>query len=109
MKKLLFILSLIAFIPNTYADDLDKAREEVKQYFIGDDEPKVKDAAWTSDFVFKVGVKDDGTNRNGYAEYVCLELYSRGFKDKGVLVKVIDINKLVQTGEWVDLGMAKCQ
>ncbi|KMK51567.1 hypothetical protein RO21_05570 [[Actinobacillus] muris] len=109
MKKLLTLLSLTLFAFPAMADDLDTNREKVKQIFLSDEEPKVKDAVWTSDFVFKVGVKDDGTKRDGYAQYVCLVLAENGFTGKDVLVRVIDIDKLRKTGEWINLGTAKCQ
>ncbi|MBR0573367.1 MULTISPECIES: hypothetical protein [Pasteurellaceae] len=108
MKKLLTIITLFTCVPFASADNLDKAREEVKNYFISDSEPKVIDAIWTSSNTFKVGVINDNTNRDGYAQYVCLELYDRGFKGKNVMVRVVDIQKLVQTGEWVNLGTAFC-
>ncbi|ABD90584.1 hypothetical protein [Mannheimia haemolytica] len=109
MKKALTLLALSLFALPVQADSLELARNKVKQIFISDEEPKVKDATWTAPFIFKVGVFDDGTKRDGYAEYVCQVLYDHGFKGKGVLVSVIDIKKLVQTGDWVDLGKAKCQ
>ncbi|MDG6881068.1 Uncharacterised protein [Phocoenobacter uteri] len=109
MKKLLTIIALFICVPFASADNLDKAREDVKNYFISDSEPKVIDAIWTSSNTFKVGVVDDNTNRDGYAQYVCMELNDKGFKGKNVLVRVIDIQKLTQTGEWVNLGTAYCQ
>lgn len=109
MKKLLLtLLACCAIVPSVQADDLDAAREKVKNIFISDEEPTTKDAIWSTPSVFKVGVKDNGTNRNGYAEYVCLTLGEHGFNGKGIMVKVIDIDKLVKTGKWVDLGMAQC-
>lgn len=109
MRKILTLLLATAIMMPAIADEFDAKREEVKQYFISDEEPKVKDAIWTNSTTFKVGVRDDGTKRDGYAQYVCLELYSRGFKGQGVLVRVVDIDKLVKTGEWINLGTAKCE
>lgn len=88
----------------------DDVREKVKQYFVGKDEPSVKDATWTAPYMFKVGVIDDGTPRDGFAKYVCETL--RGdfaIKDKQLAVEVIDIQKLVSTNKWVTLGKANCQ
>lgn len=107
MKKLLTLAAITLATFPAFADELDTNREKVKQIFISDEEPKVKDALWTSDNVFKVSVKDDGTNRDGYAQYVCLVLSDNGFTGKGVLVRVVDHNKLLK-GEWVNLGTAKC-
>lgn len=58
--------------------------------------------------MFKVGVSDDGTSRDGYAEYVCMKLHDFGFKDQGIFVQVIDYDKLMKTEEWVKLGVAQC-
>ncbi|MDG6231826.1 hypothetical protein Q7506_05580 [Glaesserella parasuis] len=109
MKKLFVLLSALFLTFSASADNLDAQREKVKQIFLSDEEPKVKDAIWTTPTTFKVGVFDDGTRRDGYAGYVCLVLYENGFKDTGVLVHVIDIKKLISTGEWVVLGQAYCK
>ena len=89
--------------------DLQKARDEVVAYFKSGEEPKVKDAVWTADDIFKVGVLDDGTDRSGYAQYVCEVLSERGFKGEKVWVQVIDIAKLVRTNKWEKLGDARCE
>lgn len=88
----------------------NQSREKAKQYFLGNDEPTVKDATWTSDYMFKVGVVDDGTPRHGFANYVCEVLRSDfNIKDKQLMVEVIDIEKLVSTNKWVELGKATCK
>lgn len=58
--------------------------------------------------MFKVGVLDNGTERDGYADYVCSVLVERGLRGKGISVQVIDIAKLVRTNKWVKLGEAHC-
>lgn len=107
----LFIIANLAIggCAESNADELDMQRETVKQIFIGPEEPKVKDAIWTQKGVFKVGVIDDGTNRSGYANYVCEVLYEHGFKGKKVWVQVLDVVKLARDGDWVKLGEARCQ
>lgn len=70
-------------------------------------EPNVKDATWTSDTMLKVGMLDNKTPRDGFAQYLCEELASRGIK--GVSVQVIDIAQLVRTNKWVKLGEARCR
>ena len=84
-------------------------REVVQKYFKSGKEPKVKDALWTTDNLFKVGVFDDGTSRDGYANYVCNVLYENGFEGSKIGVQVIDIGKLVKDGDWVKLGEARCK
>ena len=87
----------------------DTTHLEVQNLFKGDDEPTAKDALWTNKGIFKVGVIDDGTRRDGYAEYVCTVLYDYGFSGKQVWVQIIDIVKLSNSGKWVKLGEARCK
>lgn len=82
-------------------------RAAVVRYFQGPNEPTAKDAVWTADNIFKVGVIDDGTLRDGYAMYVCENLAERGFS--GTSVQIIDIEKLVASDQWVKLGEAHCR
>jgi hypothetical protein len=92
----------------TPPSEMEKAREEVVAYFKSGEEPKVKDSVWTADRIFKVGMISDGSDRSGYAEYVCNVLYDHGFKGKKVWVQVIDIVKLTRTNKWEKLGEAHC-
>ncbi len=94
---------------STRPSELEKARKDVEARFKNSaDEPTSKDAVWTSDDIFKVGVISDGTDRSGYAEYVCNVLYDYGFKGKKIWVQVIDIVKLTRTNKWEKLGEAHC-
>lgn len=81
----------------------------MKKLFQSSEEKTAKDAVWTSKNIFKVGVFDNGSRRDGYASYVCQVLYEHGFKGRGVWVQVIDILKLTQHSKWVKLGEARCQ
>lgn len=47
-------------------------------YLLGGDEPTVKDATWMTDTNLYVGVIDDGTSRNGFAQYLCQAAQERG-------------------------------
>lgn len=49
-------------------------------------EPKVKDLIWTSASVLYIAVDDDGTRRNGYAEYICQVLHEYGINDTWVKI-----------------------
>lgn len=53
-------------------------------------EPKIKDATITDDNVLYVSVEDDGTIRNGYAEYLCQVL--REYNATTNWVKVVKVN-----------------
>ncbi|MBU1054124.1 MAG: hypothetical protein KKC46_09880 [Proteobacteria bacterium] len=106
---ILFLLVMILIFPSIlYSDEYSSQHQKVVKLFESDEEPTTKDALWTASNIFKVGVFNDGTNRNGYAQYVCQVLYNEGFKDKKVWVQVIDIGKLNSTGKWIKLGEAQC-
>lgn len=70
MKTLATLIAALTIASNAIA-----APQWMTQYVaIVKSEPKVKDAAWPngSTFDFYVSVKDNGDNRDGYAEYLCL-------------------------------------
>ncbi len=87
----------------------EQIKELVATHFKSNKEPTAKDAVWTSDYNFKVGVIDDGSRRDGYANYVCEMLHAVSLKGKGIDVSVIDIAKLVSSGKWITLGRARCE
>ena len=103
------VFMLAAISPQVSAETYSTNHEKVKKLFQSNEEKKVKDAVWTGKYIFKVGVFDDGSKRDGYASYVCQVLYDYGFKGKKVLVQVIDIVKLTSDSKWVKLGQAHCQ
>jgi hypothetical protein len=112
MKSISFVL-LLTIGAALYAQPSQiQLRDSVKQYFQSQEEPMVKDAIWTQNDIFKVGVFDNGRNRRGYAEYVCIVLTEKGIKPiraNNIWIQVIDINKLVNTGEWKQLGDYRCK
>jgi hypothetical protein len=90
-------------------DNFEDARQEVKKLYVSDKEPTAKDAVWATDKIFKVGVIDDNSKRDGYAQSVCYTLYEYGFKGEKVYVSIIDIRKLVRDKDWVEIGKARCE
>jgi hypothetical protein len=77
-------------------------------------EPKIKDVLYQPDAAVRwtVGVLDDGTNRNGYASYICETLKENGIELKGAIVRVVDIAKVAQggvPGSDTSLGSMKCE
>ena len=84
------------------------SKKEVVTYFQSSQEPTSKDALWTASDIFKVGVIDNGSSRDGYAQYVCSTLAEFGLS-RGTWVQVIDIVKLTQKNKWVKLGEAHCR
>ena len=90
------------------AETYSTQHDEVMKLFQSSEEPTAKDALWTAADIFKVGVIDDGSRRDGYAQYVCEVLYDYGFRGSKVWVQVIDIVKLTRNGKWEKLGEAHC-
>ena len=87
-------------------------QKRMVKLFQSNEEPSVRDALWINETgFFKVGMYDDGTNRNGFAEYVCLTLHSEScyFRENDVWVQVIDIVKLLRDDDWVKLGEYRCR
>lgn len=91
------------------AETYSPQHEAVQHLFQSNEEKTAKDAIWTARDTFKVGVIDDGTKRDGYANYVCQVLQDYGFNGKKIWVQVIDIVKLTNTGKWIKLGESHCQ
>ena len=107
MKKLLFIV--VMFIAASSfaqsAADVDKVKTLMKA------EPKVKDFVLTSANVLYVSVIDNGTNRDGYAEYMCQVM-----RDEHVNVLKVKVVKLGSQKDpkrdnayGVKLGEAQCK
>lgn len=113
MKKQLIAIALgVAFsvvAAQANAETYSAQHEKVKKLFQSNQEKTAKDAVWTARDIFKVGVINDGSRRDGYADYVCQVLYDYGFKGKKVWVQVIDVVKLTRNGDWVRLGESHCQ
>jgi|26BtaG_2_1085354.scaffolds.fasta_scaffold02703_5 protein involved in sex pheromone biosynthesis len=87
----------------------DAQRQEITDYFLSEEEPTVLDATWTDDKIFKIGVKDDGSRRDGFAQYACEEINNQfDAKEQSVWVQIVDYDKLMKTKEWVKLGEAHC-
>lgn len=80
----------------------------VQDLFRSSSEPVAKDAVWTGPDMFKVGVTNNGTSRDAYAQYVCEALYDEGFRGKNIRVQIVDIVKLKSKGEWEKIGEAQC-
>tara|TARA_A100000171_G_C2139929_1_gene154213 strand:+ start:8329 stop:8820 length:492 start_codon:yes stop_codon:yes gene_type:complete len=76
-------------------------------YFKGPAEPAVVDAIWSSDQVFRVGMLNDGTDKSGFANYICQVLAS-DFDIRGGQVQVIDIAELANSERWERLGRSYC-
>lgn len=111
MKKIILLTALLSSILVGCGEKHDVVSETdqkaITSYLIKN-EPTVKDAAWSNNSTLKVGVIDNGTNRDGYAQYICEVLSQKGQQGKQVTVKVIDIQKLLNTNKWVTIGEKHC-
>ena len=109
IRSALVALAMAAHAASVNAEDLAPARQSaVDQFSDSEREPTAIMGLWTMDSVFKVGVLDDGSDRSGYAEYVCMALYDHGLGGNNILVRVIDAPALIDRGEFINLGTAHC-
>ena len=104
--KILFLIA--GLVTPLAAMSMSDAHENVLRQFKSSSEKQAKDALWTSASMFKVGVVDNGTPRDGYARYVCQTISDAGLGGKGITVQIIDIAKLVRTDKWIKLGEQRC-
>lgn len=105
MKTMLASLVLAFSVSNAHAQS--PAHESIVRYFKSGAEKAVKDAAWSGDHTFKVGVLDNGTRRDGFAMYVCERIRETGLRN--INVKVLDIAALSRTNKTVLLGSHYCK
>lgn len=93
MKRIITCLLLISCC---YANKVDLAKKDFQNYFNTEEKTTIK-SEWTSNNSFAVYVTDNGTVRNGYAEYVCLTMngdnkYRKIFKENNeIIIAVKDI------------------
>ncbi len=108
MKKIIFVILVIVAITTTVqAKSYGPQHDKVVAIFQSKAEPTAKDAVWTAQNIFKIGVVDDGSSRYGYAMYACEVLAENGIR--GTWVQIIDIHKLMRTSKWVKLGETHCR
>ncbi|WP_236207886.1 hypothetical protein [Pseudomonas tohonis] len=81
-------------------------QDAFKVYLLSGKESKVKDATWMTDTNLYVAVMDEGSRRDGFAEYLCMEAASQGVSP--ALIKVVDMAKVIRDKEFVELGKAYC-
>lgn len=74
-------------------------------------EPSVVEAMFPNNArnSFWVSMRDDGSKRDGFAQYVCLELMSNGMQSGDfIVIKIWDAAKMVQ-GELSQIGRHNCK
>lgn len=77
-------------------------------------EPKIIDLVYAPGNVvdWTVGVKDNGTPRFGYAEFLCLRLAELGLRDEQTMVRIVDYGRYMApngNARDADLGTVRCQ
>jgi len=101
------LLAAVFFTPALALAEPSQAQKDFVTYLVkSGKEPKVKDATWLTDSSLYVGVFDDGSRQDGFADYICSVAGDHGVSPE--LVKVIDIVKLVRTGKFVGIGKSTC-
>ncbi len=103
-----FLLITRADINTNLESKLTAQHEQAAAHFNSKQEPTTLLAAWTHPRTFKVAVLNDGTRRDGYAEYVCNILYEYGFRHEKVWVQVVDYTQMARNKELVRIGEAHC-
>lgn len=103
-RTALALASVLALTGAATADWRDDAVKLVKQ------EPKVVEAAFPGPVSFWASVQDDGSNRDGFANYLCLVLADAGMPEgASAIVHVWDAASMPGDGEMRELGQADCR
>ena len=104
MKKILLTVMVLATVVSANMKD---NRASILPILM--QEKKIKDVSWGSNKTLRIGVLDTGKDRSGFAGYVCLILAENGLSENETYVKIIDIRKVINSGEFVKLGEAFCK
>lgn len=70
-------------------------------------EPRIKDVGWLDEKnnSILIGVLDDGSSRDGYAEYICNMMNDHELH--GGIVRIMDVSAATRD-KWKELGRANC-
>lgn len=88
-------------VPALASEWRDQAVEEILT------EPKVVEAMFTQDLSLWVSVRDDGSSRDGFAEYLCLVLSDFRPPDEPVIISIWDAAAMARD-EMKRLGRNEC-
>ncbi len=88
------IESIVHFKDKKAISDLLAKEQKVKEYILRD-----------TGFIY-IGMYSDGTNRNGYAEYICILLHNH---ISNATVKIVDYKDILQKKGFTELGISKCE
>lgn len=108
MRHVIAALATVVALSAHAVDEPTQAQRDFVTYLVkSGKEPKVKDATWMGRNNLYIGVIDDRTPRDGFADYICSVAADRGLTPD--LVKIVDIVKVVRTGKFVELGKSRCR
>lgn len=105
--KSVILTAIAALLYSSFAvaDETDWRQTAVDQL---SEERAVVEAYWSQNMSLWVSVVDDGSRRDGLAQYVCLVLPGAGKpKDTFIVVTIWDHVQALR-GELVELGKAEC-
>lgn len=71
-------------------------------------EPKVEEAMWSQAISLWASVRDDGSRRDGYADYLCMLMLDAGKSDDDFVVVHIWDHSAMQAGDLREIGKADC-
>lgn len=104
MRRFLFIATFAAVAPAAHAEE---AWRDKAVTMIGE-EKAVVEAMFPQPKSLWVSVRDDGSNRDGYADYMCLVLHDAGMpKGDFVVIRILDAASLARD-EMKELGRSEC-
>lgn len=97
--------------PPIWESDAYKLKQDqIKEYFLSEKEPRVKDATWTAHDVFKVAVfSRENELYDGYAEYVCQTIHNEFcLNEERIWVQVMDMAEILR-GHFKRIGETWCE
>lgn len=106
--KYLTIVALLAIITTAaMATELEPWQNKGTE--LAKAEPKIMDAVWSQKISFWISVKDDGTDRTSFADYVCLLLNDAG-RPQGEFIAITVWDAMGQgTDNPIQLGKSYCE
>jgi len=102
--RYLFLLAALVAVTAQAAPTPEQ--EAFKAYLLSGKEPKVKDATWMTDTNLYVGMIDDGSSRDGFAQYLCQAAQDHGVQAD--LIKIVDAAKVLREKKFVEIGSTYC-
>ncbi|WP_116082115.1 hypothetical protein [Tropicimonas sp. IMCC34011] len=91
------------------AQNVEDWRTEATRLFLEDNTTSVVEAMFTADRSFWISMRDNGSRRDGFAEYACIALHDFGMPyGETVIISVWDAYAMAQ-GDLVKIGENHCE